>query len=362
MGRKKGSGLFTGIVTVALAGVVALGAYKWDNLKPALLETKIYSQAEYDKQSSQIDQYKDMVQEQQTTIQDQQTTIDEQNELLNTKYYVATFISDGIVLENQILASGSIIEYTGETPTKENHNFLGWSVDNENIIEDLSTLQLNNHLTIYAVFEEILPETVFNNMTLTELIEGGYLQVSSSVLSPTETFSTLPAGELVFTSDITDIKYIENFKNLTNITKVEIKESSIVGIKDDCFSCCENLKEVIMPNTINYLGYRSFLSCTSLEKINLSTSLTKLNSHTFSGCTSLTSLYIPASVVKIDLYSWGEGIIAGGTPPENCVIYCEAESKPSAWSDYWNCRSSESDKYEVVWGVTYDQYLEAIGG
>ena len=84
--------------------------------------------------------------------------------------------------------------------------------------------------------------------------------------------------------------------------------------------------------------------------------------HTFSNCTSLTSLYIPASVAQIDLYGWGEGIIAGGTPPENCVIYCEAESKPSAWSKYWNCRSSESDKYEVVETQSKNGYILFLYG
>ncbi len=64
------------------------------------------------------------------------------------------------------------------------------------------------------------------------------------------------------------------------------------------FNVCTNLKSVILPSGLMYIGQSCFGNCKSLTSISLPDSVMSI-SNAFSGCSGLTSITIPNSVTSI---------------------------------------------------------------
>lgn len=65
----------------------------------------------------------------------------------------------------------------------------------------------------------------------------------------------------------------------------------VVGIADDAFSQCVNLKSVIIPDGIETIGEEAFKNCSSLNEIRIPQSLESIDYNAFLGCTSMSKVY-----------------------------------------------------------------------
>ena len=65
------------------------------------------------------------------------------------------------------------------------------------------------------------------------------------------------------------------------------------------FQCCNELKEVRIPDSVIEMGSDAFYGCKSLQKVYLSHSLKKISSFSFNKCNSLKGIAIPESVNTI---------------------------------------------------------------
>ena len=104
--------------------------------------------------------------------------------------------------------------------------------------------------------------------------------------------------------------------------------NTVTEIKDYAFYNCTPLTSVTIPDSVTTIGSGAFYGCEKLSSIVIPDRVTRIGIGAFRGCTSLTSVTIPDSVTIIESYAF-----------ENCTsltIYCEAKSKPSGWSYYWN--------------------------
>ncbi len=108
------------------------------------------------------------------------------------------------------------------------------------------------------------------------------------------------------------------FFDCSLITNITIPDS-VTSIKSVAFFGCENLTDVTIPHSVTSIGNQAFAGCTSLKSIVIPKSVTKVNGYLFDSCSSL-----------ID-------------------IYCEAESKPVGWQDYW-ISWDENINPTVTWG------------
>lgn len=72
------------------------------------------------------------------------------------------------------------------------------------------------------------------------------------------------------------------------------------------FRGCENLTEVILPNSVELIGDDAFYDCTGLTMCIIGNSTTSIGKNAFYGCSRLTHLNIPSSVTNIATRAFGE--------------------------------------------------------
>lgn len=84
--------------------------------------------------------------------------------------------------------------------------------------------------------------------------------------------------------------------------EVELKEGT-TGIAELAFCNYNDLKSVIVPDSVIDIGNSAFKSCKNLESVSLGNSVNKIGEYAFSNCVSLGSITIPESVTSIGGYA-----------------------------------------------------------
>ncbi|MBQ9460388.1 MAG: leucine-rich repeat protein [Clostridia bacterium] len=64
----------------------------------------------------------------------------------------------------------------------------------------------------------------------------------------------------------------------------------VVNIAREFITNNNTLKEVVLPETLKYIGVNAFYGCTALEKINIPASVTTIDERAFAGCKSIKSV------------------------------------------------------------------------
>ena len=77
---------------------------------------------------------------------------------------------------------------------------------------------------------------------------------------------------------------------------------TVTALDEKCFYYCNNLKSVILPNTIKIIGRRCFDSCNALASINIPEGVTALGDYCFFRCDALTTINIPEGVTALGDY------------------------------------------------------------
>ena len=110
----------------------------------------------------------------------------------------------------------------------------------------------------------------------------------------------------------------------------EIKDlvipNSVTSIGDNAFYGCSSLTSITIPNSVTSIGDGAFRECSGLTSITIPNSVTSIGEWAFYGCTSLTSVTIPNSVTSI-------GDIAFDNCSSLTDVYCFAENVPKASSN-----------------------------
>lgn len=67
-----------------------------------------------------------------------------------------------------------------------------------------------------------------------------------------------------------------------------------------------NLKSVILPQNVEFLGAYSFSCCLNLRKVELSDKITVIHKRTFDNCKSLSDIKLPSGLLRIEAYAFEE--------------------------------------------------------
>ena len=112
-------------------------------------------------------------------------------------------------------------------------------------------------------------------------------------------------------------KDIEGSYTIKNGTKL---------ISDNAFSKCENLTNIIIPNSVTYIDSSAFEGCSGLTSITIPDGVTSIGIFAFSNCMGLTSITISDSVTSIDIWSFGYYGKYPFNKIPNFKIYCYADT------------------------------------
>ena len=174
-----------------------------------------------------------------------------------------------------------------------------------------------------AISDIILPETLesiganaFKGCTgLTEItIPASVTSIDKDIFNKTSNLSTVyynspyssSRNDFLNTKSITKIVFggesVPEFicKKCDNLEEIVI-EDTVTFIGGGAFTLCTSIKEVTVPDSVVSIGYGAFSFCDSLIDITLPEKLTAISDSTFQNCPSLANINIPDSVTSIGI-------------------------------------------------------------
>lgn len=191
---------------------------------------------------------------------------------------VVTFeVNGGKEITDVSLSAG---ESLGQLPTpiRENYYFEGWFKDAQFDTPFDASEKITGNTTLYAKWVKQSTDISLFDLTL---VNGGYeITLSESVNRASVTELVIPAA-------------YGNYPVRT-----------VYG-----FSDMQNLKKVVIPETVTSISYRSFLNCPSLESVEVKGSALKvIGFDAFAGCPALSSFTFEDETAPYNIYDTYAGI------------------------------------------------------
>lgn len=124
--------------------------------------------------------------------------------------------------------------------------------------------------------------------------------------------TTDESDENTFTDEVLTYKKVDGGVYITdcddNVSSVNISKEvdgyAVIGVETNAFAECEKLKEVILPDSVKYMGESVFTGCTGLKKVKIPDGITEIPKQTFALCVELEEIEIPQSVTTIGEYAF----------------------------------------------------------
>ncbi|MCM1226724.1 MAG: leucine-rich repeat domain-containing protein [Clostridium sp.] len=149
--------------------------------------------------------------------------------------------------------------------------------------------------------------TFYENKNITEVTISKYIEeigyfpfygctslMEFKVDEQNETFTADGEGVLMGKDGLS----ITSYPTGKNPEKYTVADG-IYAIHSAAFSMCTNLKEVTLPESLEYIGVFTFSGCSSLESVDLPDNITELDDFTFADCSSLTEVNLPENLQVI---------------------------------------------------------------
>lgn len=170
------------------------------------------------------------------------------------------------------------------------------SLQNISIPESLSCLGGYTFMGCVNLTDFSIPDTLidFGDGTF-----SGCLSLKNITVDPDNPTYTVKDG-VIYSKDETELYFYPPSDTADSFTVPE----GVKTIHDCAFFKCENLKEVIFPDTLEVIGAGAFDYCTSLSYAKIPESVTTIYSTAFADCSSLASVTFEGA----DNETEGEGV------------------------------------------------------
>ena len=84
------------------------------------------------------------------------------------------------------------------------------------------------------------------------------------------------------------------------------KDRPVIGIDDYAFSECSSLSEIVIPESVTYIGRCAFSGCSELSSVALPSSVTSIGESAFFDCGRLKKVVIPEGIAEIKKSSFSK--------------------------------------------------------
>ena len=145
----------------------------------------------------------------------------------------------------------------------------------------------------------------------------------------------------------------------------------VVGIESEAFFGKKQMVSVVIPASVEYIGYQAFVNCEALKKVEFQENsvLTEIHTSAFRGCNSLAEITLPDRVLQINSWAFSEctslkSITIPGSVRalyRGCFGGCDALSEinfeeKDGWSVYVSSfiYNNEAEEYFTYNGVAID--------
>lgn len=146
-----------------------------------------------------------------------------------------------------------------------------------------------------------LEDSVFSNCRnlISIKIPDSVESVGPSTFSGTAWYDNQPDG-VVYAGNVA-----YKYKGVMDESAVIELRAGTVGITDEAFGNCENMSEIKIPDSVQYIGEGAFYCCTGLEAVDLGNGIKSIGREAFMWCVNLSDIAIPDSVTKIGKDAFG---------------------------------------------------------
>lgn len=114
-----------------------------------------------------------------------------------------------------------------------------------------------------------------------------------------------------------EVSEISGYAFASSSIKNIVLPDTITFIGDYAFIDCQNLTQCTLSNALNFLNWGAFKDCTSLLEITIPDNITTIYTNTFNGCTSLSYVKLPANVEKISRWAFKNTQLTQVTIPKS---------------------------------------------
>lgn len=134
------------------------------------------------------------------------------------------------------------------------------------------------------------------------------------------------------------------FNECSNLKKINFAPNGrLTEIAEYAFKNCEQIEELLLPPSLRQIKDAAFYWASNLKKLILNDGLKWIGGSAFEGCKNLFEVFIPASVTTIEPFAIPNHA--------QMVVHAEAPSEPFGWHENWlDPWVDEDDFGEVVWG------------
>ncbi|HNY44271.1 MAG TPA: leucine-rich repeat protein [Bacteroidales bacterium] len=242
--------------------------------------------------------------------------------------YLVSFVSEGVVLQEEHVRKGEMPEFIGQEPRKINdpndtkyfYTFKEWFPAIEEVKSKNQT---------YMATYDCFPKSGYGHLSIDEEFEidtydyryqeyGRYAVLKKYKLKDSGVEATIPAWYKGY--PILQIGY-KAFAESQKLEKLICSDTAIWVAEGMCVDCpaletfvfgkkltrvytrmfekCVSLTDFVVPEGIEKIDWRAFNECENLKLITLPSTLTEIDNSTFAQCKRLVSIHIPASVTNI---------------------------------------------------------------
>ena len=144
------------------------------------------------------------------------------------------------------------------------------------------------------------------------------------------------------------------FAGCISLTEFNLPEGETT-VPTSTFQDCVALRQVTFPVSVTSIEAYAFARCAALSPA-LEMPFQRIAACAFRGCTGLEKVWLRSSVETLEESSEkSNNTVSAYTGPfygcsPSLVIYCEADEKPSGWSEHWNVYEGTDKFLTVVWG------------